>query len=208
MSYGSIYVASVALGARDEHTLRVFLEAESYDGPALIIAYSHCIAHGIEMSLGMRDQKAAVESGQWLLYRYDPRRAADGGNPLQLDSPAPRKKVREYFDLEGRFKMLRRGHPADSETIFEEAQHEADARYALFTQLATPGLPIKIGSALMNLTTTYLGLKLRTPLVPSAIAAERKARQPETHGRRGCRGRGAAFPVRGANPCRSLGTGA
>src|SRR3974390_2251546 len=78
MSYGNIYVASVAMGAKDEHTLKAFLEAEGYDGPSLIIAYSHCIAHGINMTTGMSDQKSAVQSGQWLLYRYDPNRAARG----------------------------------------------------------------------------------------------------------------------------------
>lgn len=136
MTYGSIYVASVALGARDEHTLRVFLEAESYDGPALIIAYSHCIAHGIEMSQGLHNQKAAVDAGQWLLYRYDPRRIVQGLNPLQLDSPPPRTGVRQYFELEGRFKMLRRSHPNAENAIFEEAQRDADARQAIFRQMA------------------------------------------------------------------------
>ena len=88
MTYGNIYVASVAMGAKDEQTLRAFVEAESYPGPSLIIAYSHCIAHGIavDMGIGARQQKLAVESGQWLLYRYDPRRAEAGENPLQLDS--------------------------------------------------------------------------------------------------------------------------
>ena len=88
MSYGNIYVASVAMGAKDEQTLRAFVEAESYPGPSLIIAYSHCIAHGIalDMGVGARQQKLAVDSGQWLLYRYDPRRAEAGENPLQLDS--------------------------------------------------------------------------------------------------------------------------
>ena len=92
MSYGNIYVASVAMGAKDEQTLKAFVEAESYPGPSLIIAYSHCIAHGIAIDLGIgaRQQKLAVESGQWLLYRYDPRRAARGENPLQLDSAAPK----------------------------------------------------------------------------------------------------------------------
>ena len=90
MTYGHVYVASVAMGARDEHVLRAFLEAESYDGPSLIIAYSHCIAHGIDMATAMQNQKAMVHAGQWLLYRYDPRRAAAGQNPLQLDSAAPK----------------------------------------------------------------------------------------------------------------------
>ena len=78
MSYGSVYVASVAMGAKDEHTLKAFLEAEAYDGPSLIIAYSHCIAHGIDMTTAMSDQKVAVDSGQWLLYRYNPERAIGG----------------------------------------------------------------------------------------------------------------------------------
>ena len=82
MTYGNIYVASVAMGAKDEHTLKAFLEAEAYDGPALIIAYSHCIAHGINMTTAMQNQKAAVQSGQWLLYRYNPDLARAGQNPL------------------------------------------------------------------------------------------------------------------------------
>src|SRR5205823_5013859 len=89
MTYGNIYVASVALGAKDEHTLKSFLEAEAYDGPAIIIAYSHCIAHGINMTTAMQNQKAAVNSGQWLLYRYNPDKAALGENPLHLDSAPP-----------------------------------------------------------------------------------------------------------------------
>jgi pyruvate-ferredoxin/flavodoxin oxidoreductase len=90
MTYGNVYVAGVAMGARDEHTLKAFLEAEAYDGPSLIIAYSHCIAHGINMATAMQNQKAAVDAGQWLLYRYHPERAAHGENPLQLDSRAPK----------------------------------------------------------------------------------------------------------------------
>ena len=89
MSYGNVYVASVAMGAKDEHTLKAFLEAEAYDGPSLIIAYSHCIAHGINMTTAMTDQKVAVESGQWLLYRYNPDRSCLGENPLILDSRTP-----------------------------------------------------------------------------------------------------------------------
>ena len=85
----TVYVASVAMGAKDEHTLKAFLEAEAYDGPSLIIAYSHCIAHGINMTTAMSDQKVAVDSGQWLLYRYHPERAIAGENPLMLDSRTP-----------------------------------------------------------------------------------------------------------------------
>jgi hypothetical protein len=93
----NVYVASVAMGAKDEHTLRVFLEAEAYDGPSRIIAYSHCIAHGINMATAMSDQKLAVESGQWLLYRYNPERALHGENPLSLDSRTPTHKVEEFL---------------------------------------------------------------------------------------------------------------
>src|SRR3954447_12630780 len=97
MTYGSIYVASVAMGARDEHTLKAFIEAEAYEGPSLIIAYSHCIAHGIDMSTAMQHQKSLVDSGQWLLYRYHPERADRGENPLQLDSRGLRGSVDDFL---------------------------------------------------------------------------------------------------------------
>ena len=140
MTYGHVYVASVAMGAKDEHTLRTFLEAESYDGPALIIAYSHCIAHGIQIATAMQNQQAAVRSGQWLLYRHDPRQTARGENPLQLDSPAPRMKVQEYFQLENRFRMLEHTHPDEAGGLIAEAQHDADTRWALYQSLAArPG---------------------------------------------------------------------
>ncbi len=138
MSYGNVYVASVAMGAKDEHTLRALLEAESYPGPSLIIAYSHCIAHGIDLDrgVGARHQKLAVESGQWLLYRYDPRRAAAGENPLQLDSPAAKLKVADYFLAENRFKMLTKSRPEDARRLFEAAQRDAEARWQLYAYLA------------------------------------------------------------------------
>jgi pyruvate-ferredoxin/flavodoxin oxidoreductase len=138
MSYGTVYVASVAMGAKDEHTLRAFLEAESYPGPSLIIAYSHCIAHGIDLEngVGMRQQKAAVESGHWLLYRYDPRRNETGNNPFQLDSQAARKKVSEFLLSENRFKMLTKSKPEDAKRYFERAQLDVEARWKLFSYLA------------------------------------------------------------------------
>ncbi|MDW8344416.1 MAG: pyruvate:ferredoxin (flavodoxin) oxidoreductase [Verrucomicrobiae bacterium] len=136
MTYGHVYVASVAMGARDEHTLRAFLEAESYDGPSLIIAYSHCIAHGINMATGMQNQKAAVNCGQWLLYRFDPRRLAAGENPLQLDSRPPTKKVEEYLLSENRFKMLTKSKPQDARILFQMAQEDAERRYRLYEYLA------------------------------------------------------------------------
>ena len=140
MSYGTIYVASVAMGAKDEHTLKAFLEAESYDGPALIIAYSHCIAHGINMTTAMQNQKAAVQCGQWLLYRYNPERAAGGENPLQIDSAPPRTKVEEYLRLENRFTMLARSKPETSKQLFAEAQHDVDARWQRYQRLAASNL--------------------------------------------------------------------
>ena len=136
MTYGNVYVASVAMGAKDEHTLKAFLEAEAYDGPALIIAYSHCIAHGINLTTAMQNQQAAVRSGQWLLYRHDPRRAERGENPLQLDSAAPRMKVQDYLRLENRFRMLGQSHPDDASALFKQAQDDADTRWALYQYLA------------------------------------------------------------------------
>ena len=134
MSYGNIYVASVAMGAKDEQTLRAFVEAESYHGPSLIIAYSHCIAHGIavDMGVGARQQKLAVESGQWLLYRYDPRRTELGENPLQLDSTAAKSKVQDYMLSENRFKMLTKSKPEDAKKFFAQAQVDADRRWKFY----------------------------------------------------------------------------
>ena len=136
MSYGTVYVASVAMGAKDEHTLKAFLEAEAYDGPSIIIAYSHCIAHGINMTTGMADQKAAVESGQWLLYRYNPERAEAGENPLILDSRTPTRKVQDYMLMETRFKMLTKSKPEDAKKLWQEAQHDVETRYRLYEYLS------------------------------------------------------------------------
>jgi pyruvate-ferredoxin/flavodoxin oxidoreductase len=139
MSYGTIYVASVAIGARDEHTLKAFLEAEAYDGPALIIAYSHCIAHGINMTTAMQNQKAAVNTGNWLLYRYNPKRLPLGQNPLQLDSAAPRVKLADYFKLEQRFKVLEKSEPRAARELLAQAQADVNARRAFYEFLATQG---------------------------------------------------------------------
>jgi pyruvate-ferredoxin/flavodoxin oxidoreductase len=136
MSYGSVYVASVAMGAKDEHTLKAFLEAEAYDGPSIIIAYSHCIAHGINMTTGMADQKAAVDSGQWLLYRYHPDRATAGENPLMLDSRAPTRKVQDYMLMETRFKMLTKSNPEDAKKLWKGAQQDVESRYRMYEYLA------------------------------------------------------------------------
>ena len=136
MSYGNVYVASVAMGAKDEHTLKAFLEAEAHDGPSIIIAYSHCIAHGINMTTAMSDQKAAVDSGQWLLYRYSPERAATGENPLILDSRTPTRRVQDYMLMETRFKMLTKSKPEDAKGLWQQAQHDAETRFHLYEYLA------------------------------------------------------------------------
>ena len=142
MSYGNVYVASVAMGAKDEHTLKAFLEAEAYDGPSLIIAYSHCIAHGINMTTAMSDQKVAVESGQWLLYRYNPDRTLHGENPLSLDSRTPTRKVKDYMQQQTRFKMLQKSHPEDAKRLWAEAQNDAETRFHMYEYLAQRKSPI------------------------------------------------------------------
>jgi len=138
MSYGHIYVASVAMGYKDDQTLKALLEAESYPGPSLVIAYSHCIAHGIALDagIGAKQQKMAVESGQWLLYRFDPRRVERGENPLQIDSGAPKAKVQDYLMSENRFKMLTKSKPADAKKLFAQAQTDAERRYQYYQYLA------------------------------------------------------------------------
>ncbi|HUC30763.1 MAG TPA: pyruvate:ferredoxin (flavodoxin) oxidoreductase [Candidatus Acidoferrum sp.] len=137
MTYGNVYVASVAMGAKDEHTLKAFLEAEAYDGPSIIIAYSSCIAHGIDMTTAMTDQKVAVESGQWLLYRYNPERAQAGENPLILDSRAPSRKVQEYLLQQTRFKMLTKSKPEVAERLWKQAQQGAEQRYRMYEYMAS-----------------------------------------------------------------------
>lgn len=136
MSYGNVYVAQVAMGAKDVHTLKAFLEAEAYEGPSLIIAYSHCIAHGINMTTGMQNQKAAVDSGQWLLYRYDPERTKRGENPLMLDSSAPKIPVEQYLYMENRFKMLTKSKPEVAKQLLNEAQRDVKERWKLYEYLS------------------------------------------------------------------------
>ena len=154
MSYGIAYVAQVAVGANDSQTVRAFVEAESYDGPSLIIAYSHCIAHGINMRVGMSHQKAAVESGHWPLYRYDPRRAARGLNPLQLDSRAPKIPLKTYVDMENRYRILTKSNPERAAKLLQEAQEAATARYEEYARRAQP----------------YDQPKTETPVEPEPVA--------------------------------------
>jgi len=137
MSYGYVYVARVAMGANDQQTLKAMLEAEAYDGPSLIIAYSHCIAHGYDLSKGLEQQKLAVQSGHWPLYRYDPRLAAQGQTPLVVESKEPSIPISQYAYNETRYKMLTQMDEARAEELMKEAQHEAKARWAFYRQMAS-----------------------------------------------------------------------
>jgi pyruvate-ferredoxin/flavodoxin oxidoreductase len=136
MAYGHVYVASVAFGAKDSQTVRAFLEAESYPGPSMIIAYSHCIAHGYNMSDALDHQKAVVECGAWPMYRFDPRRTAMGENPLKLDSRAPKISFEEWALTETRFRMLAKINPERSKNLLAEAQRVVQAKYDMYQQLA------------------------------------------------------------------------
>ena len=136
MTYGNVYVAQVAMGYNDTQTIRAFMEAEAYDGPSLIIAYSHCIAHGINMTKGMSNQKAAVESGHWPLYRYNPSIAVEGKNPLKLDSKAPRIRFEEYAYMEARYTMLTKSDPEAAKRLMAEAQEDVKKRWARYEEMA------------------------------------------------------------------------
>ena len=136
MAYGNVYVASVAMGADDQQTLKAFLEAEAYDGPALIIAYSHCIAHGIDMRKGLEQQKLGVQSGHWNLYRYNPALAAVGKNPLILESKAPSIPLEQYVYNETRYRMLLQSDEARAEVLLREAQQDVKERWDRYQQLA------------------------------------------------------------------------
>ncbi len=136
MAYGTVYVASVALGAKDDQVIKAFLEAEAYDGPSIIIAYSHCIAHGINMEAPLVHQKAVVDSGQWLLYRYSPERGMTGQNPLILDSKPPKMPVSEFMNMENRFKMLTKSKPEIAKEFYRMAQENVDERFKFYQYMA------------------------------------------------------------------------
>jgi pyruvate-ferredoxin/flavodoxin oxidoreductase len=136
MSYGSAYVARIAFGSKDHQTVKAFQEAESYPGPSLIIAYSHCIAHGYDMAYGCEQQKLAVDSGVWPLYRFDPRRVAQGEPPLVLDSCAPKATVEQYMRNESRFRMLEGLGPERAKRLLSGASLEAERRIALYRHLS------------------------------------------------------------------------
>ena len=140
MQYGNVYVGRVALGANDVQTVKTFLEAEAHDGPSIIIAYSHCIAHGYDMSHGLEQQKAAVLSGHFPLIRYNPALAAEGKNPFQLDSKAPSIPLEKYAYNETRYTMLVRSDPENAKKLMEVAQRDVQVRFKLYEHMAAmPG---------------------------------------------------------------------
>ncbi len=125
------------MGANDSQTLRALVESEAYDGPSLVICYCHCIAHGIDMTQGLRSQNLAVDSGQWLMYRYNPALLAEGKNPLKLDSRKPKIPVSEYLMNENRFMMLTKSNPEAAKQLFQEAQADVDERWLRYSFLAS-----------------------------------------------------------------------
>ncbi len=136
MTYGNIYIASVAFGAKDEHTVRAFLEAEAYDGPSLIIAYSHCIAHGINMTTALQEHKAAVQTGYWPLFRYNPLLAYEGKPPLVLDSGGPTVPLQEYAYRQNRYKMLTKSHPDEARRLMDLAKKDVQERWKILSAMA------------------------------------------------------------------------
>src|ERR1035438_10077779 len=136
MSYGSVYVAKIAMGAGDMHTVKAIMEAEAYDGPSLIIAYSHCIAHGYDLAHGMDQQKAAVNSGYWPLFRYNPDLSAQGKNPFQLDSRPATIGLRDYIYNETRYTMLAKSNPEHAQELFKLAQEDVATKWKLYDYMS------------------------------------------------------------------------
>jgi pyruvate-ferredoxin/flavodoxin oxidoreductase len=139
MAYGNVYVAQVAMGANPQQTLQAFREAEAYSGPSLILAYSHCIAHGFDLRFGMKQQDLATASGYWPLFRYDPAMRNIGENPFRLDSPRPAIPFKDYANNELRYRALAQTQPAVAEELLRRAQADVVEKYRNYEALA--GLP-------------------------------------------------------------------
>ena len=137
IALANVYVARVAMGADPQQTLSALREAEAYDGPSLVIAYAHCIAHGYDMRDGLDQQYRAVASGHWPLIRYDPVARDVGANPFLLDSPRPRISLADYRNRELRFKALANSNPTEAERLVELAQQTADLRWRTYEEMAT-----------------------------------------------------------------------
>ncbi|MCL4845850.1 MAG: pyruvate:ferredoxin (flavodoxin) oxidoreductase [Acidobacteria bacterium] len=147
LAYGHVYVAQIAFGAKDTQTMRAFLEAESFPGPSVIIAFSHCIAHGYDMAYGLDQQKLAVDTGYWPLYRYDPRQAGPGQSAFRLDSATPKLDLGKYMRNETRFRLVEQQDPERFGELLKRAQAQADRRFALYTELAGPTSAMTDGPA-------------------------------------------------------------
>jgi pyruvate-ferredoxin/flavodoxin oxidoreductase len=144
MTYGNVYVASVAIGARDKHTMTALQEAASYDGVSIVIAYAHCIAHGVEMATGLSHQKAAVQAGYWPLYRYDPRKLEQGKNPFKLDSAEPTLPLAEFMESEGRFRITEHAHPEHYREMVQQADKLIRERFAHLRGMTDIGKSSKV----------------------------------------------------------------
>ena len=136
MTYGNIYVAQVAMGANMTQAVKAFAEAEAYDGPSLIVAYSHCIMHGFDLRYGNQNQKEAVESGFWPLYRFNPDNRRAGKQPLMLDSKAPTQDIEEFMYKQNRFRILRRSDPARAQELLDLAREDVRIRWKMYEQWA------------------------------------------------------------------------
>ena len=153
IAYGSVYVARVAFGSDPQQALQAFREAEAYPGPSLIIAYSHCIAHGYDLKNGLDQQYKAVHSGHWPLMRYNPVLAEDGKNPFLLDSPRPDTTWRDYTKLELRYRMLAKAHPEEAERLLDLGQRQVEKKWQEYEQMATMGPEsFAIDARLKNIT--------------------------------------------------------
>lgn len=145
MAYGTAYVAQVAFGAKDAQTVKAFEEAESYNGPSLIIAYSNCIAHGYDMADALDQHKRAVETGYWPLYRFDPRKLGTGESALTLDSKAPTGSLAEYMGHETRFRTVQQQNPELYATLLVKAEKDIKKRYAMYEKMAEFKIDLRDG---------------------------------------------------------------
>jgi pyruvate-ferredoxin/flavodoxin oxidoreductase len=152
MRYGNVYVAQIAMGANDTHSVRAFVEAEAHQGPSLIIAYGQCIAHGIDMAKGMTQQKLAVDSGYWPLYRYNPSLSDENKNPFQLDSHDPKIPLEDYIYTEGRYRMLQQSDPAVAKFLLTQAQKSVHHRWQQYKQMAAMKFDDLSGRGVLGLT--------------------------------------------------------
>ena len=188
IALANVFVARVAMGADPQQTLQALREAEAYDGPSLVIAYSHCIAHGYDMRDGLDQQYRAVASGHWPLLRYDPAARAAGDNPFLLDSPRPRISLGDYRKGELRFRALANAEPAEAERLLGLAQEAADLRWRTYEEMATrPAARVsrrRAPGGVMDLATSYMGLSAAQSAGGVAVAAVPHAGRRAATGRR------------------------